>query len=67
MTAAKRYTGMNSILVYCGSEVLQGYWPFSWPFSVYSHWGHLFANLTGAAAWNLIATVLFHKRWFLKI
>jgi heparan-alpha-glucosaminide N-acetyltransferase len=62
-----RYTGMNSIVVYAGSEILEGYWPFHVASSALSHWGHLAANVLGAAAWNGVATLLYRRGAFIKI
>jgi heparan-alpha-glucosaminide N-acetyltransferase len=67
-----RYTGMNSIVVYVGSEVLsfviesaESYFSFST--SANSHWGQLAANVLGAGFWNLIATYMHSKGVFVKI
>ena len=62
-----RYTGMNSIVVYVGSEVLEGYFPFYFSYSHYSHWAHLAANAMGAGMWNAVATYLYHKGVFIKV
>jgi len=62
-----RYTGMNSIVVYAGSEILESFFPFFFASSPRSHWGHLASNVLGAAVWNAIATHLYHKKTFIKI
>jgi len=62
-----RYTGMNSIVVYAGSEILESYLPFYFASSPRTHWGHLASNVVGAASWNAIATHLYHRKTFIKI
>jgi heparan-alpha-glucosaminide N-acetyltransferase len=62
-----RYTGMNSIVVYAGSEVFEPYFPFSFATTANSHWGHLATNVIGASCWNAIATYMYNNRIFVKV
>jgi heparan-alpha-glucosaminide N-acetyltransferase len=62
-----KYPGMNSILVYVGSEILQGYFPFSWQQQSNSHLDLLFANLIAVGLWILIAYYWFRIDFFVKI
>ena len=61
------HTGMNSILVYVGSEILQGYFPFSWKQQSDSHTKLLFANLAAVTLWIVIAYYWFTIGFFIKI
>lgn len=61
------HTGMNSILVYAGSEILQGYFPFSWQQQSDSHLNLLFGNLVGVSLWIIIAYYWFSIGFFVKI
>lgn len=60
-------TGMNSILVYVGSEVLQNYFPFSWEQQEDSHLELLFANIIGVSLWIGIAYYWYSIQFFVKI
>jgi heparan-alpha-glucosaminide N-acetyltransferase len=62
-----KYPGMNSILVYVGSEVLQNYFPFSWRQQSNSHLNLLFANLVAVSLWMAIAYYWFRTGFFVKI
>ncbi|XP_068607102.1 heparan-alpha-glucosaminide N-acetyltransferase, partial [Brachionichthys hirsutus] len=62
------YTGMNSILVYVGHEVLEEYFPFRWKMTnSQSHAEHLTQNLVATSCWVLISYVLYRKKVFWKI
>ncbi|XP_061570617.1 heparan-alpha-glucosaminide N-acetyltransferase [Cololabis saira] len=62
------YPGMNSILVYVGHEVFQGYFPFRWRMAnSQSHTEHLIQNLVATCCWIFISYVLYRKRIFWKI
>lgn len=59
---------MNSILVYCGHELLGGRFPFSWSVTGYvTHAEKLAMNLVGTAAWVFIAYYLHTIKFYLKI
>ena len=60
------YPGMNSILVYAGSETLGNWFPFSWRASQI-HLHLLAQNFTGTALWVVIAYYLFTIEFFVKI
>ncbi len=60
------YVGMNSIVIYVGSETLQPYFPFSYQVAqLHSH--ILATNLIGVAAWHLIAYKFYYERLFINI
>lgn len=62
------FPGMNSILVYVGSEILNNYFPFSW--TVRGHVQHaelLAMNLVGTTAWIIISYYLHYIKFFVKI
>ena len=54
-------------MVYVGSELLQGYFPFSWSSQGDSHAQFLSANLVGVACWLLIAYYWHWIGFFVKI
>eukprot|EP00462_Mataza_sp_D1_P020440 CAMPEP_0175126666 /NCGR_PEP_ID=MMETSP0087-20121206/3980_1 /TAXON_ID=136419 /ORGANISM="Unknown Unknown, Strain D1" /LENGTH=700 /DNA_ID=CAMNT_0016408603 /DNA_START=118 /DNA_END=2220 /DNA_ORIENTATION=+ len=62
------YVGMNSILIYTGSEVFQNFFPFS--FNLYGNQTHslsLAENLIGVACWQFVAYYCYRQRFFLKV
>ena len=60
--------GMNSILVYVGSEILGNYFPFSWAVSGHiQHEEKLAMNMIGTAVWLMISYYLFCIKFFVKI
>ncbi|XP_030643884.1 heparan-alpha-glucosaminide N-acetyltransferase [Chanos chanos] len=62
------YPGMNSILVYVGHEVFEGYFPFRWKMTnTQSHAEHLTQNLVATSLWVLISFLLYKKKIFWKI
>ncbi|XP_065909111.1 heparan-alpha-glucosaminide N-acetyltransferase-like [Dysidea avara] len=61
------YPGMNSIMVYCGSELLHGYFPFSWEQEHPTHFSRLASNLVGVGLWIVIAYYCFRIKFFVKI
>ncbi|XP_060720711.1 heparan-alpha-glucosaminide N-acetyltransferase isoform X1 [Tachysurus vachellii] len=62
------YPGMNSILVYVGHEVFEGYFPFRWKmWNSQSHAEHLTQNLLATCVWVLISYILYRKKIFWKI
>lgn len=62
------YPGMNSILVYVGSEILGRYFPFSWNVSGHVQHAELLAmNLVGTAVWLIISYYLYSIKFFVKI
>ncbi|KAG1684726.1 Heparan-alpha-glucosaminide N-acetyltransferase [Nymphon striatum] len=60
------YPGMNSILVYVGSEITGSLFPWSWH-TGNSHWEYLFCNVWGASLWVIISVYLYLHRFFLSI
>ncbi|XP_029179272.2 heparan-alpha-glucosaminide N-acetyltransferase-like [Acropora millepora] len=62
------FPGMNSILVYVGSEILSKYFPFSWKVNGHVQHGELLAmNITGTTVWILISYYLYYIKFFVKI
>ncbi|XP_058944843.2 heparan-alpha-glucosaminide N-acetyltransferase-like [Pocillopora verrucosa] len=62
------YPGMNSILVYVGSEILGRYFPFCWTVSGHVQHADLLAmNLVGTAVWLIISYYLYYIKFFVKI
>ena len=57
--------GMNSMHV--GSELLQGYFPFSWKEQSDSHLNMLAANLIGVSIWLLISFYWYWIGFFVKM
>lgn len=62
------YAGMNAILIYIGSEILNKTYPFYWQFKgSNTHFVFLLANIWQAGAWNLIAYYLFTQKIYLSL
>ena len=59
--------GMNSIVMYCGSEIFADYFPFTWATSRYSHWGVLVSNCVGVSVWTWVASEMSKLGIFVKI
>jgi len=57
------HTGMNSIIVYVGSELLKGYFPFSWQGQYDCHLKLLVANIISVSIWLVISLFLLY--WLL--
>jgi len=53
-----QYMGQNSIILYFGSEVFEGYFPFSFKTDPATHSKILFSNAIGLTCWVFIAYVL---------
>jgi len=60
------YVGMNSILIYCGHELLGDYFPFSYHTDD-THTAQLFRNLIGVACWVVIAFRMYQNKFFINI
>jgi heparan-alpha-glucosaminide N-acetyltransferase len=64
------YVGMNSIVVYCGHEILGGYFPFEayqGGAGYSSHAEFLTSNVFGVLCWVAIARVLYLKKIFINL
>ncbi|XP_789038.4 heparan-alpha-glucosaminide N-acetyltransferase isoform X2 [Strongylocentrotus purpuratus] len=61
------FVGMNSIAVYCGSEVLGKYFPFCWEPVFNTHAELLAMNVIGASLWVLISYYMYAIDFFVKI
>ncbi|EGG17785.1 transmembrane protein [Cavenderia fasciculata] len=61
------YVGMNPITIYCGHEILGGYFPFSFYASVQTHALYLLSNCIGVGCWLLIAYLMYKNRVFINI
>lgn len=63
-----RYLGMNSILIYMGSEILESYFPFSYNLNDNAtHASLLTMNTIAVAVWILIAYYFYEIKFFVKI
>jgi len=71
-----RFVGMNSIIVYAGSEILQGFFPFSFQdhssgdkFSggFMTHAGALASNCVAIACWCTVAYLMFRNKFFYNL
>ena len=61
------YPGMNSIFLYIGHEVCQGYFPFAWkPFSD-GHSELLFMNIWATSIWVFVSYCLHKANLFMAI
>jgi heparan-alpha-glucosaminide N-acetyltransferase len=62
------YMGMNSIVIYCFSEILQFYFPFTYDTAPnYTHAGMLVSNIIGVGTWMTLAWYWFRIKFFIKI
>ncbi|XP_028405101.1 heparan-alpha-glucosaminide N-acetyltransferase-like isoform X2 [Dendronephthya gigantea] len=61
------FPGMNSILVYCGHEVLHSFFPFNWELHPPTHGKKLAMNVWGVGLWVLIAYYCYKIDFFVKI
>ncbi|XP_077999350.1 heparan-alpha-glucosaminide N-acetyltransferase-like [Glandiceps talaboti] len=60
------HAGMNSILLYCGHEIMRNYFPWQWK-TGQTHAEELASDLVGTSLWLLTALYLHRKKVFLKI
>ena len=61
------HVGMNSILIYVGSELLEGMFPFGWNSMKDSHMQYLISNIISVMIWSLIAYYWYSIDFFVKI
>lgn len=62
------FAGMNAILMYIGSELLGGMYPFYWHFTgMNTHFMFLLANVWNAALWNCVAYYLYLRKIFFSL
>ncbi|XP_031550825.1 heparan-alpha-glucosaminide N-acetyltransferase-like isoform X2 [Actinia tenebrosa] len=62
------YPGMNSIAIYCGSELIGEHFPFSWNLEEYhTHGEQLLMNLVGTGCWLALAYYMYYIEFFVKI
>jgi predicted acyltransferase len=62
-----RYLGMNSIIIYCGHELLANYMPFSYKIYHVNHGTLLQCHVLGVFSWVIIAAYFYHIKFFVKI
>jgi predicted acyltransferase len=63
-----RYLGLNSIFIYCGHSILQGYFPFSYSLDDReTHESLLTMNIVGVSCWILVAYYCYTIDFFVKI
>jgi len=60
------FPGMNSIVIYVGSETLNGYFPFSYD-AKNTHASLLTENLVGVGAWTLLAYYMVWNDFYINI
>ncbi|XP_041486038.1 heparan-alpha-glucosaminide N-acetyltransferase-like isoform X2 [Lytechinus variegatus] len=61
------FVGMNSIAVYCGSEVLGDYFPFCWKPVYNTHAELLAMNVIGTGLWVVISYYMYTINFFVKV
>jgi heparan-alpha-glucosaminide N-acetyltransferase len=62
------YLGANSIVIYCGSEILQPYFPFSYELpTLATHAETLVQNLVGITCWIALAAYMSYCEFFINI
>ena len=61
------YLGLNPILLYCGHETFQEYFPFSWYEADPSHQTMMAMNVIGTGLWVAIAFYCYKVKFFVKI
>ena len=61
------YAGMNSIVLYLGSEVCEGYFPLDWIPYTSGHAELLFMNMWGTAFWVIVSYLLFKAKIFISV
>ncbi|EEC01717.1 hypothetical protein IscW_ISCW000750 [Ixodes scapularis] len=60
------WSGMNSIAVYVGHDMVNGMFPWAWK-CYETHWCYLFMNLWGTSLWMLAAFIMYRKGVFIAI
>lgn len=58
------WLGSNSIIIYTGSEIFAGYFPFGFSYGDKDHYKLLLSNCIGVSLWIIIAGYLFNKKIF---
>lgn len=61
------YPGMNPLVIYIGSELFKGVFPFGWIPSVKTHAAYLGMNLWGTALWVAIAIFMYKRNIFISL
>jgi heparan-alpha-glucosaminide N-acetyltransferase len=62
-----RYAGLNSILIYSGSELFGGFFPFSYMTNYTNHGDFLQTNIAGVVSWLVVAYLFYRNKFFVKI
>ena len=57
---------MNSIIVYTGSEVLEGVIPVSFAVA-HTHIAQLFINLWSTSFWVMLSAYMYYKKIFITV
>ncbi|GAB1608749.1 heparan-alpha-glucosaminide N-acetyltransferase-like, partial [Argonauta hians] len=60
------YAGLNSIVLYCGHNILANYFPINWTVEAV-HWKLLLMDTWGTAFWVIVAYILFRKKIFISL
>ena len=58
------WLGLNSIIIYMGSEVFSDYFPWSFEYGEPNHYKLLLSNVIGVAVWIGIARYLYKRKIF---
>ncbi|KAH3758375.1 transmembrane protein [Pelomyxa schiedti] len=61
------FMGMNSISMYCLSEVFGGYFPFSFQLPADTHWWLLSSNVLGVSVWVLVSYLMWREKLFISL
>eukprot|EP01106_Pelomyxa_sp_JSP_P007955 TRINITY_DN22896_c0_g1_i2.p2 TRINITY_DN22896_c0_g1~~TRINITY_DN22896_c0_g1_i2.p2 ORF type:complete len:173 (-),score=39.60 TRINITY_DN22896_c0_g1_i2:76-594(-) len=61
------YLGMNSISMYCLSEVFVWYFPLSFLLPADTHWWSMCSNVLGVTVWVITAYVMYRQGVFISL
>jgi len=61
------WLGSNSIFIYVGSELLDGYFPFGWEYGDQNHYKLLLSNVIGVGIWIYTSYYLYKHKIFYKL
>ncbi|KAH3745934.1 transmembrane protein [Pelomyxa schiedti] len=61
------FMGMNSISMYCLSEVFSGYFPFAFKLPDPTHWWKMLENVTCVSAWVIVSYIMWREKIFVSL
>jgi len=64
--APVKFVGMNSILIYCAHELLEGQFPFGY-LAENTHASQLAQNMFAVACWTIVAFRMYQLKFFVNI